>query len=206
MAQTKRAPTNRRRAADRAGNSASKWVILLLVLVILVLAVLASHWWKQDQAREDGARHDARAVTKPAEKPPVKPDFEFYTLLPKENNGPVLPVPPPGNAPVTIPPAPATPAPADQAADRTAANPAAPAAPARRYVIQAGSFATEAEANRRKAEIAMQGFVSQIQAATVNGKPYYRIQIGPVAEPDLPQLKKRLAAAHIDTLPPRALP
>ena len=199
MAQTKRAPTNRRRAADRAGNSASKWVILLLVLVILVLAVLASHWWKQDQAREDGARHDARAVTKPAEKSPVKPDFEFYTLLPKENNGPVLPVPPPGNAPVTIPPTPAPVAPADQTAT-------SPAASARRYLIQAGSFATEAEANRRKAEIAMQGFVSQIQTATVNGKPYYRIQIGPVTETDLPQLKKRLAAAHIDTLPPRALP
>ncbi len=197
MAQSKRAPTNRRRAADRPGSAASKWVILLLVLVILVLVVLASHWWKQDQKPASGSRQDARAVTKPAEKAPVKPDFEFYTLLPKENNGPVLPVPPPGNAPVTIAPNAASPA-----------SPEAPKpnAPTRRYLIQAGSFATEAEANRRKAEIAMQGFISQIQTATVNGKPYYRIQIGPVAEAELPQLKKRLAAAHIDTLPPRPIP
>lgn len=194
MAQTKRAPTNRRRAADRSGNSASKWVILLLVLVILVLAVLASHFWKKDQAREEGARQDARAVTKPAEKPPVKPDFEFYTLLPKENNGPVLAAP-----------APALPNQTKTDQTKTDQSMTSPASPARRYLIQAGSFATEAEANRRKAEIAMQGFASQIQTATVNGKPYYRIQIGPVAEADLPQLKKRLAAAHIDTLPPRAL-
>ncbi|WP_407275688.1 SPOR domain-containing protein [Halothiobacillus sp. DCM-1] len=199
MASSKRAPTNRRRPADRSASSASKWVVLLLVGVVLVLAVLASHWWKKDQSPAEAGRQDARAVTKPAEKTPIKPDFEFYTLLPKENNGPVLPVPPPGNAPVTIAPSPAAPTPPSP-------DDAKSASAARQYLIQAGSFATEAEANRRKAEIAMQGFSSQIQSAVVNGKPYYRIQIGPVAESELPQLKKRLAAAHIDTLPPRALP
>lgn len=201
MAATKRAPTNRRRASDRSGSSANKWVIVLLVMVIVLLAVIVSHWWKQDQAQHEGGRQDARAVTKPGEKAPIKPDFEFYTLLPKENNGPVLPVPPQGNVPVTI-------APAVTPAKPEAANPGqtSPDQAPRRYLIQAGSFATEAEANRRKAEIAMQGFVSQVQNATVNGKPYYRIQIGPVSETELPQLKKRLAAAHIDTLPPRAMP
>ena len=74
------------------------------------------------------------------------------------------------------------------------------------YRVRVGHFATEAEADRRKAEIAMQGFVSEVHQASVNGKNYYRIQIGPVAQSQLATVRKRLADAHIDTLPPKVAP
>lgn len=205
MAQSKRTPVNRRRSNEP--NAASKWIVLLLIVAVALLAYVASQLWKKDAALGGhSAQQDARSVKKPEEKAPQKPDFEFYTLLPQQNNGPVIPTP-------------ATPAPAlkPPTTDKPASDkPAVPATPApaatqpkpaeRNFWIQAGSFATAAEANRRKAEIALQGFVSDVRTATVNGKPYYRIQIGPIAEGQLAGVRKRLTEARIDTLPPKTAP
>ena len=206
MAQTKRAPANRRRSSEP--NAASKWIVLLLIIAVALLAYVASQLWKKDGAiGGHSAQQDARSVKKPEEKAPQKPDFEFYTLLPQQNNGPVIPTPAtptPAVKPDAQPPAP-TAKPPEPAAP-SAANPAAAKPPERSFWIQAGSFATEAEANRRKAEIAMQGFVSDVRSATVNGKQYYRIQIGPIAESQLAGVRKRLAEARIDTLPPKITP
>jgi len=115
-------------------------------------------------------------------------------LLPKQNNGPAIATPD-------------KPLPPEKPAveNKTTESPASKE-PERNYWIQAGSFATEAEADRRKAEIAMQGFVSEVHQASVNGKNYYRIQIGPVAQSQLATVRKRLADAHIDTLPPKVAP
>lgn len=195
MAQSKRTPANRRRSNPPSG-SAGKWIILLLLIVIALLAFVASHLWKKDANLAAGsAQHDARSVKKPDEKAPVKPDFEFYTLLPKQNNGPVIP---PSNQPL-----------APKAEQSTPKSPDAKARKnnsAQSYWIQAGSFATKPEAERRKAEIAMQGFVSEVRPANVNGKKYYRIQIGPISHAQLTTVRKRLADAHIETLPPKAMP
>jgi cell division protein FtsN len=194
MAQSKRTPTNRRRSNPPA-SSAGKWIVLLLLIVVVLLGYVATHLWKKDAHLGSGsAQHDARSVKKPDEKPPVKPDFEFYTLLPKQNNGPAITTPdkqlPPANA---------------ASENKTTGTPASKES-ARSYWIQAGSFATEAEADRRKAEIAMQGFISEVHPAKVNGKNYYRIQIGPIAQSQLATVRKRLADAHIDTLPPKVAP
>ncbi len=204
MAQTKRTPANRRRTSEP--NAASKWIVLLLIVAGALLAYVASQLWKKDAATgEHSAQQDARSVKKPETKAPQKPDFEFYTLLPQQNNGPVIPAPAPP-APVTKP-APAEKPPVPPATSvPSAVSDAASKPPERSFWIQAGSFATEAEANRRKAEIAMQGFVSDVRTATVNGKQYYRIQIGPVAESQLAGVRKRLAEARIDTLPPKTTP
>ncbi|OZB35461.1 MAG: hypothetical protein B7X44_09815, partial [Halothiobacillus sp. 15-55-196] len=166
MAQSKRTPTNRRRSNPPAG-SAGKWIVALLLVVIVLLGYVASHLWKKDTHLGSGSgQQDARSVKKPDEKPPVKPDFEFYTLLPQQNNGPAITTPD-----KQLPPDKAT---SENKTTGTQAN----KAPERNYWIQAGSFATEAEAERRKAEIAMQGFASEVRPASVNGKTYYRIQIG----------------------------
>ncbi|HUN00974.1 MAG TPA: SPOR domain-containing protein [Halothiobacillus sp.] len=204
MAQTKRTPVNRRRSNEP--NAASKWIVLLLIVAVALLAYVASQLWKKDAALGGhSAQHDARSVKKPEEKAPQKPDFEFYTLLPQQNNGPVIPTPAPP-APV-IKPAPVEKPPASPGTVAPNAPPdAAPKPSERSFWIQAGSFATPAEANRRKAEIAMQGFVSDVRTATVNGKQYYRIQIGPIAESQLAGVRKRLVEARIDTLPPKTTP
>jgi len=204
MAQTKRTPVNRRRSNEP--NAASKWIVLLLIVAVALLAYVASQLWKKDAALGGhSAQQDARSVKKPDEKAPQKPDFEFYTLLPQQNNGSVIPAPVPP-APVTKPALVEKPPVLPVTAAPNAASDAASRPPERSFWIQAGSFATAAEANRRKAEIAMQGFVSDVRTATVNGKQYYRIQIGPVAESQLAGVRKRLSEARIDTLPPKINP
>ncbi|HQT42637.1 MAG TPA: SPOR domain-containing protein [Halothiobacillus sp.] len=199
MAQTKRSPANRRRSNEP--NAAGKWIVLLLVVAVALLAYVAAQLWKKDaHIGSATSQQDARSVKKPEDKPPAKPDFEFYTLLPQQNNGPVIPAPPEKSVPSQKPVSPTTPASPDSASD------APPKAAERTFWIQAGSFATQAEADRRKAEIAMQGFSSDVRAATVNGKQYYRIQIGPMVESQLAGVRKRLTDARIDTLPPKTAP
>ncbi|MDA3877784.1 MAG: SPOR domain-containing protein [Halothiobacillus sp.] len=193
MAQSKRSPTNRHRSSTPP--TTSKWIVVLLLVVAGLLVFIAAHLWKKEDPTGYGSmQHDARSVKKMEQKPPVKPDFEFYTLLPQQSNSPVIPSQQLKPAPPVKPSAPTVP-------DKTAA-------PVKElnYWIQAGSFATQAEADRRKAEIAMQGFSSEVHSAEVNGKHYYRIQIGPIKSSQLSDVKRRLSAAEIDTLPPRTSP
>lgn len=69
------------------------------------------------------------------------------------------------------------------------------------YVLQAGSFSTHTDADRRRAELALHGIESNIQRAKVNEKNYYRVYIGPTDDLDeLNMLRSRLRAAQIDVL------
>ena len=69
------------------------------------------------------------------------------------------------------------------------------------YLLQAGSFSTHADADRRRAELALQGIESHIQRVKVNDRDYHRVYIGPIDELDeLNMLRSRLRAAKIDVL------
>jgi cell division protein FtsN len=69
------------------------------------------------------------------------------------------------------------------------------------YLLQAGSFSTHADADRRRAELALQGIESHIQRVKVNDRNYHRVYIGPIDELDeLNMLRSRLRAAKIDVL------
>jgi len=69
------------------------------------------------------------------------------------------------------------------------------------YVLQAGSFSTNADADRRRAELALQGIESHIQRVKVNDRSYHRVYIGPTDDLDeLNMLRSRLRAAQIDVL------
>ena len=69
------------------------------------------------------------------------------------------------------------------------------------YVLQAGSFTLHADADRRRAELAMHGIESQIQRVTIDDKTYHRVRIGPTDDLDeLNMLRSRLRAAQIDVL------
>ena len=69
------------------------------------------------------------------------------------------------------------------------------------YVLQAGSFSTDTDADRRRAELALQGIESHIQRVTVNDREYYRVYVGPTNDLDeLNLLRSRLRAAKIDVL------
>mgnify|MGYP001816435880 FL=1 len=69
------------------------------------------------------------------------------------------------------------------------------------YVLQAGSFSTHNDADRRRAELALHGIGSHIQRVKVNDRNYHRVYIGPTDDLDeLNMLRSRLRAAQIDVL------
>ncbi|MDJ0904598.1 MAG: SPOR domain-containing protein [Woeseiaceae bacterium] len=69
------------------------------------------------------------------------------------------------------------------------------------YVLQAGSFTLHADADRRRAELALHGIESQIQRVMIDDKTYHRVRIGPTDDLDeLNLLRSRLRAAQIDVL------
>jgi len=69
------------------------------------------------------------------------------------------------------------------------------------YVLQVGSFSTHADADKRKAELALHGIESAIQKASVNDRVYFRVRIGPTTDlNELNMLRSRLRAANIDAV------
>jgi len=69
------------------------------------------------------------------------------------------------------------------------------------YVLQAGSFTDYNDADRRRAQLALQGIESRIQRVSIDDKTYHRVRIGPTRDLDeLNALRDRLRQAQIDVL------
>lgn len=69
------------------------------------------------------------------------------------------------------------------------------------YILQAGSFSTPHDADRRRAELALQGIESYVSPARVNDRLYHRVYIGPIDDLDeLNVTRSRLRAAQIDVM------
>lgn len=131
-----------------------------------------------ESALDRNSEQPPATAEKPATTPAKEPRFTFYTLLPD------MEVVVPGKTNGTE-------------ADR---QPQAVIEPGV-YVLQAGSFSTHADADRRRAELALQGIESHIQRVQVNERNYHRVYIGPTDDLDeLNLLRSRLRAAKIDVL------
>jgi cell division protein FtsN len=119
------------------------------------------------------------ATTQPeATGEPAKPRFDFYSMLP--NFEVIIPEQEP-----------------NVSSDTAAKAVVVPGV----YVLQAGSFTQHADADRRRAQLALQGIESTIQRVTIDDKTYHRVRIGPIE--DLEQLnvvRSRLREADIDVL------
>ena len=69
------------------------------------------------------------------------------------------------------------------------------------YLLQAGSFSSHPDADRRRAELALHGIESRVQRARVNDRDYFRVYIGPIEDLDeLNLTRSRLRAAEIDVM------
>lgn len=177
-----------RRPAGRQGASGLAWAI-----GGLMAAAFVAFLWYLWQVRED-ARDTRPAVADGAEVvPPAggagpapgggKPAggeerFEFYTLLPNQD---VMP----GSKP-----APAQPE-------------AAPAEAA--YLLQAGSFRSEAEADKRRATILMLGMpVKVVKVGTTPEDTWFRVVVGPFkGKAAAEAARTTLKGSGVDALPPR---
>jgi cell division protein FtsN len=69
------------------------------------------------------------------------------------------------------------------------------------YVLQAGSYRNEADANRVRAQLALQGVDAKVQRVAVDTDVWHRVRIGPISNLDeLNKVRKQLQAAEVDAL------
>ena len=79
--------------------------------------------------------------------------------------------------------------------------PAAPVEKAGSYVLQAGSFREFNEADRVRAQLALQGIESKVQRVSVDSDTWHRVRIGPITDlKELNRIRDRLREADMDVL------
>ncbi|AIS18535.1 SPOR domain-containing protein [Pseudomonas rhizosphaerae] len=149
--------------------------------------------------------------TPPSPQAPVKPKYDFYTLLPESEV-----IVPPEAVPEKTPPipaqAPVTPAEAAkidtaraQAALSGATPPPAPPvikpAATTQFYLQAGSFRKQADADRVRAQIILLGQSVNVESGTVKEDTWYRVLVGPFSNREqLTVAQKQLAGSGFSNL------
>jgi cell division protein FtsN len=69
------------------------------------------------------------------------------------------------------------------------------------YVLQAGSYKNFADADRIRAQLALQGIESKVQKVSVDNDTWHRIRIGPISNlDDLNRMRQVLRKADVDVL------
>jgi cell division protein FtsN len=69
------------------------------------------------------------------------------------------------------------------------------------YVLQAGSYRNESDAERVRAQLAMQGVDARVQRVAVDADVWHRVRIGPITNLDeLNKVRRQLQAAEVDAL------
>ena len=69
------------------------------------------------------------------------------------------------------------------------------------YVLQAGSYRQQAEADRIRAQLKLQGIEANVQRVAVDDDVWHRVRIGPITDlTELNRLRARLRAADLDAL------
>jgi cell division protein FtsN len=69
------------------------------------------------------------------------------------------------------------------------------------YVLQAGSYRKFADADRVRAQLALQGIESNVQRVAIDSDTWHRVRIGPITDPaELDRVRTRLKEAEVDFL------
>lgn len=169
---------------------------------------------KREKIEQQKASKIAEAnKTAPSPTQPVKPKYDFYTLLPESEV-----IVPPDAVPEKTLPTPAVPTtpvtPAEAAKIDTARAqaalagitpppppPVAKAAPVTKFFLQAGSFRKEADADKVRAQIILLGQAVAVESGTVKDETWYRVLVGPFSNREqLTTAQKQLAGAGFSNL------
>ena len=169
---------HRRRRGKKASGQTAPFVTGLAAGLAVALLVHLYHRG-QDQISPGASPPPKRsAVTAPEVVDDAEPVYDFYDILPEFEV--VIPGEI-GRAP-------------DSGSDRTEKSD-------RAYYLQAGSFRSFDDADRRKASLALLGIVSEIRRVEVGGRITHRVLIGPVSETGkLRDLQRRLVENGIEYL------
>jgi len=69
------------------------------------------------------------------------------------------------------------------------------------YVLQAGSYRNQADAERVRAQLALQGVRATVQRVAIDADVWHRVRIGPISDlNELNKVRKQLQAAEVDAL------
>lgn len=69
------------------------------------------------------------------------------------------------------------------------------------YVLQAGSYRNETDADRVAKQLSLEGIGARVQRVAVDSDVWYRVRIGPISKLDeLNRMRHRLEAADVDTI------
>lgn len=111
----------------------------------------------------------------PASKPRTETQFDFFTLLPERE--------------VIVPEE-------QQPQEETATN-----QQQFHFILQAGSFKSNADADRRRAELLLLGLEAKIEAVEANGDTWHRVYVGPfTSRSKLSKARTTLISEGIETL------
>lgn len=68
------------------------------------------------------------------------------------------------------------------------------------YFVQAGAFRTQVDADAQRAKLAMLGWEARVSEREQNGRPVFRVRVGPFTKrDDAEQLKEKLDGAAVDS-------
>jgi len=144
------------------------WVWLFTGIFIGLAFSLA--WILREGWPENGPRPNAQATPAAASEEPIadlagasssappKPHYEFYSVLPEME--------------VVIP---------NAEIQQQSRTPVAASADDSQLLVQLGSFVNRGDADALKAQVALLGVQAKIQPVTINGKDWFRVRVGPLA-------------------------
>ena len=76
----------------------------------------------------------------------------------------------------------------------------ASAADAFSYLVQAGAYGSQAEAEQQRAKLSMMGLEPKVSEREVNGRTMYRVRLGPFPQRDqADEVRSKLSAAGVDS-------
>jgi cell division protein FtsN len=203
---------NQARRSGRSGMPGMAWLAIGLAIGGLAFGYLqfkdkwsrpTSTLPRPDPLAQAPAPSGDNALPEAAERP--KPKYDFYTLLPeKEVVIPDAELDAQARAEAARPPTPVAANPSDPtvAADPGAATAGASPAPTAignegpRYLIQAGAFRGNTEAEALKAQIALTGEIARIEVAQINGNTVHRVRMGPYPNASALAAAKQALASH----------
>lgn len=200
------ATRNGKQAIRNGGSGFPGWALFLAGVVVgLILFAFASRHLPSLR-RTDQPQANPDAVAQQGSSPGIAgssaassaSQFDFYKVLPEKEV--VIP-----NTELSA----MAKAEQQQAAAANNASASAPAANATGtasseggYVLQVGSYPNAEGAEAMKAKLALQGFTAHVQAITLDGKTWNRVQIGPFATAtQLQEVQKRLSGAGFHAIP-----
>ena len=175
-----------RRGDERAPMPAWAWVLFGVVLGLAISAFALYKDWvpvvrERDTPRPNPQAQAARdeaaepGVADAGARAPVKPKYDFYTVLPEME--------------VVIPEA-------QVSAEAARPAPEQAAGDGSRYFLQTGSFRSSNDAEQMKARLALLGLRAQVVAVDINDQSWHRVRVGPYASPRELDDARRTLAGH----------